>query len=81
MPCIYLSGLDVENVFGFKPPDFDENFLEVFNSHPLFNLFRKEASENFGCPIRKKLYKGKDPFSVYEFAKWHDLNQPRRSLD
>lgn len=73
VPCIYLSGLDTEKVFGFRSPNFDESFLEVFNSHPLFNLFRKEAGESFGCPIRKKLYKGEDPFSVYKFAEWHAI--------
>jgi len=74
VPCIYLSGLDAERTFGFELPDFNEEFLKTFNDHPLFNLFRNEAGERFGCPIRRRLNKGKDLFSVYEFAKWHTLN-------
>ena len=70
VPCIYLSGLNTKKLFGFEPPEFNKEFLTVFNSHPLFELFRLEAAEQFGCPIRKRIYRGKDPFSVYEFAKW-----------
>lgn len=71
VPCIYLSGLDTKEIFGIEPPEFNKNFLTAFNFHPLFRLFRKEAAEQFGCPIRKRIYKNKDPFSVYEFAKWY----------
>jgi MoaA/NifB/PqqE/SkfB family radical SAM enzyme len=69
VPCIYLSSMDTEKLFGINPPDFKENFLEAFNEHPLFVLFRQESSELFGCPIRRRIYGGIDPFSVYEFAK------------
>lgn len=69
VPCIYLSGLDSEKLFGIKPPEFGENFLELFNKHPLFTLFREENSKYFGCPIRRKIYGREDPFSIYEFAK------------
>jgi hypothetical protein len=69
VPCIYLSGLNTMQLFGINPPEFDNDFQEVFEEHPLFVLFRKENSELFGCPIRRRLYGGKDPFSVYEFAK------------
>lgn len=69
VPCIYLSGIDTKKLFGIDPPEFNNDFQETFEKHPLFTLFRKEASESFGCPIRKKLYGGKDPFSVYEFIK------------
>ncbi len=71
VPCIYLSGLDTKKIFGIESPEFDEKFLKIFNTHPLFNLFRTEAAEQFGCPIRKRLGGGKDQFSVYEFAKWY----------
>lgn len=71
VPCIYLSGLNAERLFGFQLPEFNAKFLETFNHHPLFKLFRKEADEGFGCPIRKRFYRGKDPFSVYEFAEWY----------
>lgn len=71
VPCIYLSGLDTKKMFGVEPPEFNEEFLETFNSHPLFQIFRAETAESFGCPLRKRIYGGRDLFSVYEFAKWH----------
>lgn len=69
VPCIYLSGLNTRKLFGIDAPEFDEYFERTFNEHPLFTLFRDESSRYFGCPIRKRIYGGKDPFSVYEFAK------------
>lgn len=69
VPCIYLSGVDSGRLFGLIPPKFSENFVDLFNDHPLFILFRKEAEERFGCPIRRMIHGGSDPYSVYEFAK------------
>ena len=68
VPCIYLSNFDTRKFFDFEFPEFDENFLVTINRHPLFKFFREESSKYFGCPIRKRIYGGKDPFSVYEFA-------------
>ena len=78
VPCIYLSGLDVVKMFGIEPPAFNEAFLDVFNTHPLFRLFRDEASEQFGCPIRRRL-DGRDRFSVYEFIKWERRRKAKES--
>ena len=69
VPCIYLSNFDTRKLFDFEFPEFDENFLVTINHHPLFKFFREESSKYFDCPIRRKIYGGKDPFSVYEFAK------------
>ena len=70
VPCIYLSGMDVKKVFGVEAPEFDDDFLNTFNHHPLFVLFREEASERFGCPIRSRLNGNEDPFGVNKFAEW-----------
>ncbi|GEM_PF-3441936 len=71
VPCIYLSGVDTVKLFGIETPIFGEDFVEVFENHALFRLFREEAATEFGCPIRKRLNNGRDPFSVYAFADWY----------
>lgn len=59
VPCVFMSGLKLEEATDFKIGCFSE-------SKDLFTLLQHHNSAEFGCPLRKFRY-GKDLYSVYEF--------------
>jgi len=64
LPCPFMGGIGLKRE---RLTELNGDSLINYKNIPIFKIITKENERYFDCPLRRRAYGGKDPYSIYSF--------------